>query len=193
MLRSHVLRQTLNANQKQMCLKHTLLINTHLIVYRIMNWKNKHAHSDICYWQPENVEDTPHVYTYIHKSAMHTCMHRPTNQPRSVAQTPPPNKKKINMNSSLSPSLSVHKKQLIRQGGPKVCVEMSRSMEAVTMPSLEDFAYTVSKKKATLTFRSDSYSFQQQTWARQTSVATAANVMHGWSPLEAALATTQNI
>ena len=110
MLRSHVLRQTLNANQKQMCMKHTLLINTHLIVYRIMNWKNKHAHSDICYWQPENVEDTPHVYTYIHRSAMHTCMHRPTNQPRSVAQTKKTSKKKINMNSSLSPSLSVHKK-----------------------------------------------------------------------------------
>ena len=172
-----------------MCMEHTLLINTHLTVYRIMNWNNKHAHSDICYWQPENVEDTPHVYIYIHRSVMHTCVHIPTNQPRCLAQA-----KKKKKSTWIPPSpLSVHKKLLIRQCGPKVCMEMSRSMEAVIMPSLEDFAYTVSKKKATLTFRSDSYSFQQQTWARQTSVATAANVMHEWSPLEAALATTQNI
>ena len=192
MLHSHVISQTLKMpTKKQMCMEHTLLINTHLTVYRIMNWKNKHAHSDICYWQPENVEDTPHVYTYIHRSVMHTCIHIPTNQPRSLAQATTTKSTWI----PLSPSLSVHKKktQLIHQRGPKVRMEMSRSMEAVIMPSLEDFAYTVSKKKATLTFRSDSYSFQQQTWARQTSVATAANVMHEWSPLEAALATTQNI
>ena len=30
MLRSQVLHQTVNANQKQMCMKYTLLINTHL-------------------------------------------------------------------------------------------------------------------------------------------------------------------
>lgn len=108
MLHSHVLRQTLKMpTKKQMCMKHTLLINTHLTVYRIMNWKNKHAHSDICYWQPENVEDTPHVYTYIHRSVMHTCMHIPTNQPRSLAQATTTKSTWI----PLSPSLSVHKKK----------------------------------------------------------------------------------
>lgn len=147
MLCSHVLCQTLNANQKQMCMKHTLLINTHLIVYRIMNWKNKHAHSDICYWQPENAEDTPHAYTYIHRSAIHTCMHIPTNQPRSVAQAKKNPKKKKSTWIPLSLLLSQSTKNSLYANVAPECTWKCRGQWRLSLCQVWKSLHTQSPRK----------------------------------------------
>ena len=99
MLRSQVLHQTVNANQKQMCMKYTLLINTHLCTELWTGRTNMHTVTFVVDNQRMQKTHLMYILTYTET--------QPTNLPRSVAQA-----KTINMNSSLSlsPSLSVHKK-----------------------------------------------------------------------------------